>query len=473
MIWTDAWTKQSHDHPHNVALLNHGSTVLYGELFSQAKSLVQCWKKLGVQRGDRVVVEYDSGREWIEAVWACGLMGLVWSPCPPQVPALRRDIWIEKSDPSLIVGPSGTRKRMSQDPCDDKAAYLIATSGSTGEPKGVLVGHEGIEPMLQAQREAFGVSEKTVAWWVISPAFDASVSDVGTVLGAGGVLLITSGNHWRKESTFRSIAHKHQVNLIDASPAWLARQRLMPPSLQTIVAGGEPTPPSVIDRWSGQLRWINVYGPTETTVCSSLEQKHPGQHRPTIGQPIAENIFCVGHPLSPQDEGELWIGGSGVALGYWKDPDLTAQKFVNVLDKKWFRTGDKVKAHGSTWEFLGRMDRQVKIRGQLLDLNEVELVLLGVLGVAETCVWIEDEKLIVAWAAVDPQMEDQVKQVMMAHAKLRLPSWGVPQKWWTPRPWPRTLSGKSDKQALLKCGKTDEKTLGQLLFCGFFAVSCE
>jgi non-ribosomal peptide synthetase component F len=344
-------------------------------------------------------------------------------------------------------------------------AYVFFTSGSTGVPKGVLVGDGGLDALWETQTKAFGMDETSVSTWMLSPAFDASVSDVGCALWCGSTLLVVPAGRWKRPRTFLEDVTQYGVTHMDAPPALLAlwarkSQTLfsggIPPTLKTLIVGGEVSPPDSVDFWTRHLRWVNVYGPTETTVCSSLEvlDGNTGTHIPTLGDPlpgIAYRVLEAGStcPDGPEvTDGELWIGGEAVALGYLQQPDLSAERFFEDQGRRWFKTGDRVEKTTTggrdVWVYKGRMDRQVKRHGQLLHLDEVEQVLQAVPGVVCGVVVVDSHDHLVGL------LSDGVDEtVLMTHLQSRLPAWGVPRHWFVAPDWSLTQSGKPDRTALL------------------------
>src|SRR5262249_26066098 len=152
----------------------------------------------------------------------------------------------------------------------------------------------------------------------------------------------------------------------------------LPDTLRTLIAGGEPSPPEVVRRWARRFHVVNVYGPTEATVCTSLSTCDPHTwDQPLLGQLIAGARYLVldgqFRPAAPGTPGELAIAGPGLARGYLGRPELTAAKFPTVGGERFYRTGDRVVLRpDGEYVFLGRIDRQVKVRGQLVEPGEVE-----------------------------------------------------------------------------------------------------
>jgi amino acid adenylation domain-containing protein len=253
-------------------------------------------------------------------------------------------------------------------------AYLICTSGSAGKPKVVEIVHDGIVPMLLDQIQAFGLEPGKRVGWMLSVQFDASLSDIGTALLSGSALCPAPDcaaldlPNWLQQQ---------RITHLDIPPALLRRYQAgqFPEMLETLVSGGEPSPPEVLRAWAKHHRLINVYGPTEATVCTSLCQVDDSWVQPRLGLPIAG--------MEHRQVGdELYISGPGLARGYRDQPDLERQCFVELDGRRYYRSGDKVEALGNgDFIFKGRLDRQLKLHGQRIEPEEIEEQALRLPGI--------------------------------------------------------------------------------------------
>ena len=278
-------------------------------------------------------------------------------------------------------------------------AYVIYTSGTTGQPKGVAVEQRGLPALLHSQIEAFQLSAESRVLWMLSPAFDASISDVGTTLLSGAALHIEAPDGALTTRSLTPAAvletlHRRGITHADLPPALVAQLDAdeAPQSLKTIVIGGEPCPPAAVRSWARRCRVVNVYGPTEATVCTSLCVCDPERwERPLIGRPIDGVRYMIDAPVADRDDpgatGELMISGPCLARGYVNQPDLTAARFVTMNGARWFRTGDRVRRDADVeLVFLGRMDRQLKIRGYRIEPEEIEAAIRAMPTVGQCAV---------------------------------------------------------------------------------------
>lgn len=264
----------------------------------------------------------------------------------------------------------------------DEIAYIIYTSGSTGNPKGVVVPHEGIVNFLEKQIEVFQVRSKSKILQYLSIGFDASLSEIGIALLSGTEI------HIEKEETLKSIdgltqiLERERITHICLPPSLLPILPIekIPISLETIIIGGEVCPVNTVKNWAKKFRIVNVYGPTEATVCSSLIVCGQNWDKPLIGIPIPNRGFHVLDKdlseVGDGESGELYLSGVGLAIEYLNQAELTKEKFIILNRVRMYKTGDRVLRHSSDKiEFLGRMDRQFKLRGNLIEPSEVERVL--------------------------------------------------------------------------------------------------
>ena len=449
---TQEWREHARRLPDRIALHELGSSLSWswGQLLQEVELRRAQLRALGLTPGTRLVLLDGASNQWVAWIWACFEEQIVWCPLPPSQALDRRAQQIKHCDPHAAVENDRiVRQENAQDLCPPDSAYLIYTSGSTGIPKGVLVGRSGLRSLWQTQQALFGTTEDTHASWMLSPAFDASVSDVGVALTAGATLFIVPPGRWIRYQSWQHDMDLHQIDQVDAPPSWLGlwRNKAPPSSLRTIIAGGEPTPLAILQAWSSQVRWVNVYGPTETTVCTSAEIRKgsdPELVQSSIGQPFAHVSYAL-HPLSDhtdQNVGELWIGGEAVALGYWKDAALTQSRFIEQDGVRWFKTGDWVEHEHGQWIWKGRLDRQVKRNGKLLNLDEVENVAQQCPGVSLACVIIDPSDKLCLIVPQDAPGNETIKSWCFA----RLPAWGNPARIVRLDDLPKTQTGKVDRE---------------------------
>lgn len=451
--------------------------VTHAELWHAAGALAERLRAVGVGGEDVVAIGHSRSVGWVTAVLGAWRAGAAWTAVGADLPAPRRAHMLQTARAAAWVDDEGVRRLdrlgardgagagqvagAAPGPGDVEArdpkgapleppvgtgptsplAYVAFTSGSSGTPKGVCIEHAGLVPMLDAQIDAFALDSATRALWVLSPGFDASVSDVGTVLLAGGTLVLDAPDVLADPKRLVSTLTRRAITSIDLPPSVLARLDIdaLPGALRTLVIGGEVADTASVRRAARRHRVVNVYGPTEATVCTSLEVCGTDWPGATLGQPLP-------HLTYREVDGELWIAGAGLARGYAADPDASADRFVWRDGRRWYRTGDRVAHRDGAWHFVGRLDRQVQLGGQRAEPGEVEAALRDLGAVAAVVPRVVDgrTRLEAYVEGVDAEGAERLRRGLTQ----RLPGWLVPAAL-TPIPrLPRTERGKVDRAAL-------------------------
>ena len=340
-------------------------------------------------------------------------------------------------------------------------AYVIYTSGSTGRPKGVVISHRNICHYLRAANSIYGVGAADVMFQGASVAFDLSLEEIFLPYLTGASLWIAPRRLLQDSDRLAETLGQAGITVMSAVPTLLGMMSSDVPSLRLIILGGEACPPGLADRWCRPgRRVLNSYGPTETTVVATVAEVLPGQPV-TIGEPIP-NYSCYVvdealRPVAPGEEGELLIGGPGVAAGYLNRPQLTAEKFIaNPFDDRdlvplLYRSGDAVSldANGQLL-FRGRIDDQVKIRGYRVELGEIEARLSQCPGVRQAAVAVcrqDGVDRLVAFIVADAGMTPDGADLRRVLAG-QLPCYMVPTHYEPVADLPRLSSGKVDRKAL-------------------------
>ncbi|MFI6099275.1 amino acid adenylation domain-containing protein [Lentzea sp. NPDC051213] len=344
-------------------------------------------------------------------------------------------------------------KQMAVLPAPADLAYLMFTSGSTGRPKGVGVTHGNVVHTLDAIAATIGWTDRDRLLAVTTVCFDISVLEIFLPLISGGTVVIADRETVIDARKFaRTLADK-EISVLQATPAgwqllldgdWQGKPDLV------ALCGGEALPENLAAALTSRTRRLwNVYGPTEATIWSTIAAIEPGGpvH---LGEPIGATDLVV------TPDGELWIGGPAVAAGYWRQPDLTAQRFcphpvVPEMGGRYFRTGDLVRRDGAgRLVFVGRADNQVKVRGHRVELGEIETVLDAHPAVTRTIVVLTgsgaDARLVavvVPRAGAVPDL-DALRRL----GEQRLPAWMLPDRVLVVDGFPLTPNGKVDRKAV-------------------------
>ncbi len=480
--------------PDAVAVSFGDEHLTYSALERKAGRLARRLRRLGV--GPETTVGVMCGRSTELTVALLGVLkaGGAYMPLDPGYPPDRLAFMIEDSGAGVVVAargqaafvppganvrvvevdeegkredaesPAGGAKKPAR-PNERNAAYVIYTSGSTGRPKGVCVEHRSVCNLVAAQIRAFRITPESRVYQFASLSFDASVSEVFTALAAGATLEMGRPDADHAGRELARELRERGVSVVTLPPAVLAT---MPEdesdSLLTLVSAGEACTAEVVRRWSPGRLFINAYGPTEATVCASL--KVCGGEvlgAPTVGRPMSNTRAYVLdaslRPLPAGVAGELCVGGVGVARGYVGRPGLTAERFVpdpfvESAGERLYRTGDLalLLADGEI-EFLGRMDRQVKVRGFRIETGEVEAALASHASVAAAVVVaqgesVEQRRLVAYFVPAEGGVEVPSASELRAFVQGRLPEYMTPAVFVELEQLPLTPNGKVDLRAL-------------------------
>jgi amino acid adenylation domain-containing protein len=355
-------------------------------------------------------------------------------------------------------------------------AYVIYTSGSTGKPKGVMVSHHSFSSHLQWRQQTYPLTALDKFLHKTSLSFDIAGWEIFAPLLAGAQLLIAIPGGQRDLGYLIEEIVNHEVSVVHFNPT-LLRAFLEESNarschhLKDVFCGGEVMSPDLQDSFANMLpaRLHNQYGPTETTVDVLLFDCgcEPKRRRIPLGRPIANTQVYVldekGEPVPVGIGGELYIGGAGLARGYLKRPELTAEKFVpnpfSGRGDRLYRSGDLVKwSRDGNLEFLGRIDQQVKLRGYRIELGEIETALREQHGVRDAVVMVSEEaneQRLVAYVVVEDSEEGAMEvergqrwERWSAGLRQKLPQYMLPTEWVELKEIPLTPTGKVDRKAL-------------------------
>ena len=289
------------------------------------------------------------------------------------------------------------------------AAYLLYTSGSTGRPKSVVVTHRNAVRLFAAMDVVFGQREPSVWLALTSIGFDVSVAELLWPLTRGGRVVIHDERPAGEGVSVAEQIARHGVSHLSCTPSMAGMLAATPERLRGLaplshlLLGGEALPGPLADRLAATVTGAvrNLYGPTETTVYSLTQRIERGEAKPLIGRPLSNTeVYLLDAALRPVPLGacgEVFLGGDGVSMGYWRRPDLTAERFLpdplgSRPGGRLYRTGDlaRHRQDGSV-DYLGRSDHQVKVRGVRMELGEIEEALRAHPAVAQTVAAVRDD----------------------------------------------------------------------------------
>ncbi|EST37750.1 hypothetical protein N566_11310 [Streptomycetaceae bacterium MP113-05] len=503
---------RAEEDPDRVAIIAHDGELTYGRLRTHACALAHRLRGLGAGPGRLVSVALEKGCEQIVAALAVQLAGGAYLPIDPGLPPERQDHLCARGEVRLVLTPADGTDRiwpggarvvpvdLTADPegpgadgtppepvqVPDDLAYVIFTSGSTGEPKGVMLSHRAALNTLEDINERFRVGPRDAVLGLSSLSFDLSVYDVFGVLGAGGRLVLPGPGTSRDPGHWDELVHRHRVTLWNSVPALLrmyVEHLAGRPAAEEI--GTEPRDnPLRLALMSGD--WIPV------DLAARLRQVAPETRPISLGGATEAAVWSIWHPIDPDDTdresvpygtplrnqsfhvlndrmdpcpvwttGELYIGGDGLALGYWRDGERTRASFVTspATGERLYRTGDLGRRlPDGTLEFLGREDFQVKVGGFRIELGEIENVLTrhgGVRAVLAAAPGDRHNRRLVAYLVPEtdpdartPESDAELVDEVTALAEASLPAYMVPTALLVLDRLPLSANGKVDRSAL-------------------------
>ncbi|SMF69245.1 amino acid adenylation domain-containing protein [Tistlia consotensis] len=492
-----AVARQAAERPEAVAVSQDGETLSYATLWAQSGAVAAALRARGVGRGDRVGLCLERRPQLLPALLGILRAGAAYLPLDPAYPAARLDYMVRDSGAAWLLGDRATAQALAtlapagggwldvedlvgeagdpgpvaedlapddlaaEDLAADDLAYVIYTSGSTGRPKGVAVSHGALANLLTATAEAVGLGAEDRLLAVTTLCFDIAGLELLGPLVAGGTVALASAETARDGQLLAAELERVRPTVMQATPstwAMLLHAGWRNRSGVRVLCGGEALPAALAGRLTalGAPVW-NLYGPTEATIWSTLARVEPGA-AVTIGRPLAgTEAHVLDERLEPAPvgvAGHLYLGGRGLARGYWGLPGRTAEAFVASpfgAGARLYRTGDlaRRRADGGL-EYLGRADQQVKVQGHRIELGEIEARLEQQATVRRAAVVARPTphgSQLVAWcepaspAGLDPA-------ALKAALAGWLPAYMVPAVVVPLDALPQTANGKIDRKAL-------------------------
>ncbi len=497
-------------YPEAAALEWDGGALSYGELAGRA---AQFARRLiaagagGAGRGTRVGIALERSPEMVVAVLATLAAGAAYVPLDPAAPSERLAAMLEDAGVGLLLASraalagfpaataartlliedllSGEGEALADSAIDlsacagaDSLAYVIYTSGSTGRPKGVLVRHRGAVSSVRETATIYALAASDRVLQFASLSFDASVIDLFSTFACGACLVLPPAGPPPVGRELAALLDTARITTVTLSPSVLATLDPSPfPALRCITAAAEKCPADLVARWAPGRRFLNAYGPTEGSIIATYwvapeaAGGEAGAVQPTtappIGRPLANTsihlLDRLGRPVPIGAVGEIHLGGIGVVEGYLGRPETTAASFVPAPfggtdgeaaapGARLYRTGDLARflADGSI-DILGRADRQVKLRGLRVELDEIEAALGEQPAVRQAAVALRGGAggpRLVAWlVASDPAAAPAPADVRAA-LRRRLPEAMIPADFVIVPELPLNASGKLDRQAI-------------------------
>ncbi|MGH3325354.1 MAG: AMP-binding protein, partial [Streptomyces sp.] len=463
----EAFTSHAVREPDRVALSDEaGRHWTYGQLHARVSDVAQGLMREKVQPEDRVAVLGGRTADTVAALLGVLHAGAAYCVLGPDVPKPRRDALLTDLAPAAVLPAEGGRNGEPSAPFPGgpgDLAYVMYTSGSTGNPKGVLVEHGSVLNMLRSYDVLAPPAGQLVGSLVAPCGFDVSVWEIFSVLTRGGTLKVPGAAAlsdgaalWRfivgQGVTSAYVPPGLLASLVDAAERDTTGRAV----LDRVLVGVEPIPQGVLGRFRAAvpgLRVVNGYGPTETTITATLHLlgavDEPDRRTP-IGRPVLGSMVELLddrlEPVPTGETGEVVVFGSCLARGYH---GVASGGFVTVRGRRAYRTGDYARLlPDGALEFTGRQDGQVKIRGFRVETAEVEAALAGAPGVRRGMVLVAGDSGAHRLVAV-VEGDGVSGASVVEHLAARLPAYMVPSRVVAVPLFPLTANGKVDTAALL------------------------
>ena len=487
-------SKQAQRNPGKVAVKFQERELTYRELDQRSNQVARFLKANGATAGDLVGICVPRDEQMVVLVLGILKSGAGYVPLDPAFPQERLQYMCDHSQLTLVLGSSSVKELVSSfgkptllfeeveadiSSCDENpldiensaqsTCYVIYTSGSTGKPKGVEVPHGAVVNFLysMAEKPGFGPDDNVLA--VTTLSFDIAVLELYLPLIVGGTTVIASKETTTDGQRIVDAINENRITVFQSTPAslrlmiaagWCGHDGLK------VLCGGEPMPTDLVGPLLERCAELwNMYGPTETTVWSSAFQITDANAKILIGKPIANTQIYIldpqHQPVPVGGEGEIFIGGAGVTLGYLHQNEMTQERFVHnpyfnpfieYCNHRLYRTGDigRFRVDGNI-EFLRRNDKQVKVRGFRIELGEIESAIKSIQSIHQAVVIVREDKpgdlRLVAYCVNNAGFEFSANEVRDSLRDV-LPYYMVPQHFVALESLPQTSNGKIDLKSL-------------------------
>src|ERR1051326_945301 len=498
----ELFEEQAAKTPQAVAVICQGVQLTYWELDRQANQLAHYLRNMGIGPEMRVGLCLERNHELVVALLGVLKSGAAYVPLDPAYPPERLEFTVQDAEIPVLLTSSTLRNALptvwaqvlcldgdwpdiSNCPGDkpetfidgNNLAYVIYTSGSTGKPKGVAVTHRGLANYLQWAIQAYGFQPDVVSPLHSSLSFDLTVTSIYPALLTGGCMMVLPQNTGVSDIA-KHLGSENQC-LLKLTPGHLQvlnglleKDGFSAANAKALVIGGEMLKYADLKFWqlaAPSTRLINEYGPTETVVgfwVYEVGRNEDVQGAVPIGRPITNmRMFVLDQMLRPVPvgvKGEIYIGGEGVARGYWRRPDLTAERFVpdpfsETGGERLYRAGDLARYRDDgNIEYLGRTDHQIKLRGFRIELGEIEAVLAGHQAIRQSAVIVreddQDDQRLVAYVVLNEGSDTPTPDDVKEYLRTKLPEYMIPSSVIVLERLPLTANGKLDSKALPKPG---------------------
>jgi amino acid adenylation domain-containing protein len=482
----DAVERRCRKHPDHMALVCDSVSYTYEQVNTLANQFARyLLATTDVEPGDHVCVVAGRSEKVVIIALALFKIGAVYVPVDSEYPSERRDYIVRNACSKMLIADDGTpdssprvipsvswneffESRLSYsgieldrtEQRDNAPAYIMYTSGSSGKPKGVVISHFALMDYIHTFVDYFRVGEKDKFVQQSSISFDISIEEIFTTLSAGACLVVAPQGGRNIDSLIQ-LLNREQVTLISTTPLVineLNKRADEITSLKTIISGGDVLRLSHVDKLVVRMACFNTYGPTEVTVCATYNRILSLTEVQSIGKPIPNHkVFILDSDMNllpPGVPGELYVGGPGLADGYFELPEETSERFrywsIDGEEQRLYRTGDSGDwTRDGKINFGGRLDNQLKINGYRVEIQEVEVSIMEIETVTEVIVMNVSDAgghyALVAFFIADRIIDDAEIHSLLLD---KLPVHMVPTTFVQVDIIPLTPNGKTDQDVL-------------------------
>lgn len=453
--------------PARIAFSMENEEIAYGEMIEKAKMYAGFMKMQDVKTGEIVCIISKRNCELIYCIIAALQVGCAYVVIHPDYPLDFIERIIESCNSKLVFNFSelkieGTYGAIEKSELKyeefekisrDSLVYLSFTSGSKGIPKAVMVSLENITTYLEAYIDLFQVNENDITIQQSPCYYDGMAEEIFSMFLVGGKTILVHDEYLRSPRRLRKVIEENGITIVATTPAILRELNKLPPmeNVRAFISSAESL---YLSDFSNIIKYTNVYnmyGPTETTICATFYKcKEHDEYNIPLGKPI--NNYKIGivdenmNFLEEENKGEILIGGLGVTKGYLNDANMTKQKFVFIDNEKWYRTGDVGYYKNGELIFGGRFDRQIKVRGNKIELDRIEEVICQKDGIFDAVIYpysINKNVYLIAFYVGSCSTDECRKYV-----KHKLPDFMCPFMYISLKEIPLLETGKKDLMCL-------------------------
>ncbi|MCK5090702.1 MAG: amino acid adenylation domain-containing protein, partial [Hyphomicrobiaceae bacterium] len=468
-------------------------TLTFRDLDDRANQAARYLLDQGIGSGDRVALLFDKSVETYVALLAVMKVNAAYIPLDASFPKERIGFILQDAGAKAIVSAldfrptldafalplillddakaaidAKAKRRLTEaerEPPVNELCYIVYTSGTTGNPKGLAIGHPSICNFVKVAAEVYGIEPRDRVYQGMTIAFDFSVEELWVPLISGATLVPGSPGTSLVGDDLEAYLRANKVTVLCCVPTLLATIGQDLPDLRILLASGEACPQHLVERWHRPGRAIlNAYGPTEATVTATLAKLYPGKPV-TIGSPLPTYTIVIldenkDEALKKGALGEIGIAGIGLADGYLNRSDITEKKFIpdflnisNNPSKRIYRTGDLGLINDQDEvEFHGRIDTQVKVRGYRIELGEIEAIISQLPQVAQAVVHTYEPQPGTVELVAYYTRHHGASELLLGEAaqtlRARLPGYMIPAYFEELPAIPMTGSNKADRKRL-------------------------